>query len=494
MTTQVNESRALIESHSYNYVPESDRHGSIFGQTQFWFMINATIITALAGTVGPLAGLSLGWTFVALVVGNVIGVSFQAFHGTQGPHMGLPQMIQSRVQFGARGALIPIAAAAIIQIGFGIFNLQTASQSLGTITQPQPVIYPIVLGAVAIVVAIIGFRLILAVEKLASYFMVANLILLTIAAFSTLPMGRLFAVGSFNATAFIAQIAAAASYQIALAPMVSDMTRYLPANIGNKAVITSVFCGTLISATWIEGLGAIAVTAYPKKDAVSALAQIGNAFGFGLGTITLVIAIVVTLATFTQGMYSGSIAVLSGLEAFRRLNPTARLRAIALSIAGAIVILASLLVPADILNQFGVFLTVLGYLLIPWTAINLTDYYLVRRGRYAITDILTQGGGIYGLWNRVGLISYVVGMIVMIPFISLPFYVSPIAQLIGGTDISFVAGFVGASVSYLLLTRNLDLAAERAYVQSSPVHTGALRRVRTTAGTGAPAEAETTIG
>ncbi|MDT0196472.1 cytosine permease [Arthrobacter sp. AB6] len=474
---ETSDSRTFIESHSFNYVPKSDRHGSVTGQTQFWFMINATIITALAGTVGPLAGLSLQWTLIALVIGNLIGVSFQAFHGTQGPHMGLPQMIQSRVQFGARGALIPIAAAAIIQIGFGIFNLQTASQSLGNITAPQPVLYPVVLGAAAILTAIVGFRLIMAIEKLASYFMVANLLFLTIAVFATLPMGDLMAVGGFVPAAFIAQIAAAATYQIALAPMISDMTRYLPAKIGNRAVVTSVFCGTLVSATWIEALGAVAVTAYPDEDAVAALAHIGNSFGFGLGTITLTIAIVVTLATFTQGMYSGSIAVLSGLEAFKPLKPTARLRSIALGVAGLVVILASLLVPEDILSQFGVFLTILGYLLIPWTAINLTDYYLIRRGRYSITDILSRDGGLYGRWNSSGLTSYVIGMAVMIPFISLPFYTSPFAALIGGTDISFVAGFIGASVAYALLTRKLDLRAELSIVESRPLHTGSIRKI-----------------
>ncbi|WP_226534280.1 purine-cytosine permease family protein [Microbacterium paraoxydans] len=474
--THPEQPRELIETNSFNHVPESGRHGSVFGQTQFWFMINATIITAFAGTVGPLAGLSLGWTLLAIVIGNVVGVSFQAFHGAQGPHMGLPQMIQSRVQFGSRGALIPIAAAAVIQIGFGIFNLQTASQSLGSITTPQPVVYPLVLGVVAIVVAIVGFRLIMAVERIASYFMVTNLVFLTIAIFVVLDMPALFAVGAFVPAAFIAQIAAAASYQIALAPMVSDMTRYLPTRIGTKAVVVSVFCGTLISATWIESLGAVAVTAFPAQDAVSALAEIGNEFGFGLGTIMLIIAVVVTLATFTQGMYSGSIAALSGIEAFKHLEPTARLRAIALGIAGAIVIAASLLVSDDILSNFGVFLALLGYLLIPWTAINLTDYYFVRRGKYSITDILKQDGGIYGKWNANGLISYLVGLLFMIPFVAVPFYTGPFAALIGGTDVSFVAGFIVSAVVYMLLSKRVDLRPEFDAVDASPVQTGTIRQ------------------
>lgn len=57
----------------------------------------------------------------------------------------------------------------------------------------------------------------------------------------------------------------------------------------------------------------------------------------------------------------------------------------------------------DILTNFSVFLPLLGYLLIPWTAVNLTDYDIVRRGVYSISDILQFDGGIYGRWGRRGL-------------------------------------------------------------------------------------------
>lgn len=32
------------------------------------------------------------------------------------------------------------------------------------------------------------------------------------------------------------------------------------------------------------------------------------------------------------------------------------------------------------------------YLLVPWTAVNLTDYFFVRRGHYAIADLFTSNG------------------------------------------------------------------------------------------------------
>lgn len=38
-----------------------------------------------------------------------------ALHGAQGPQLGLPQMISSRVQFGVFGAAIPIVAVCLMQ-------------------------------------------------------------------------------------------------------------------------------------------------------------------------------------------------------------------------------------------------------------------------------------------------------------------------------------------------------------------------------------------
>lgn len=468
-------SAPLIEQRSFDYVPDSARFGTVWTQTQFWFMINATIITALTGAVGPVLGLSVPWTVVALLAGNVVGVSFQAFHGNQGPHLGLPQMIQSRVQFGSRGALIPIAAAAVIQLGFGIFNLQTAAQSLGDISASHMTVYQIAFGALAVVGATVGYRLILGVEKIASYFMVANLVLLTVAVFAVVPLGPVLHHGGFNGVAFIAQLSAAATYQIALAPIISDMTRYLPRRIGTRAVVVSVFAGTLVSAVWIELLGAVATVAYPRAATVTAIADIGDKFGFGLGKATLIIAIVVTVATLTQGMYSGTIAVLSSLEAFRSLRSTARLRFITLIIAGVLIVVFSLALPGNILTRFSAFLSLLGYLLIPWTAVNLTDYYLIRRARYSITDILAPDGGLYHKWNRTGLVSYAAGFVVMIPFFSTPLYTGPVARALHGADLSFVIGFVVAAVVYWAWMRKQDLSAEMAAVARQPLNTAGSR-------------------
>ena len=53
-----------------------------------------------------------------------------AFHSTQGPQLGLPQMIQSRPQFGYVGALLVWGVALIAYIGYNAFNQNLAGQTL----------------------------------------------------------------------------------------------------------------------------------------------------------------------------------------------------------------------------------------------------------------------------------------------------------------------------------------------------------------------------
>ena len=53
-----------------------------------------------------------------------------AFHSAQGPQLGLPQMIQSRPQFGYIGALLVWLFAYIQYAGFNVFNTILAGQAM----------------------------------------------------------------------------------------------------------------------------------------------------------------------------------------------------------------------------------------------------------------------------------------------------------------------------------------------------------------------------
>ena len=61
-----------------------------------------------------------------------------ASHSAQGPQLGLPQMIQSRPQFGYIGALLVWLFAYIQYAGFNVFNTILAGDAIATTVARGP--------------------------------------------------------------------------------------------------------------------------------------------------------------------------------------------------------------------------------------------------------------------------------------------------------------------------------------------------------------------
>jgi len=89
------------------------------------------------------------------------------------------------------------------------------------------------------------------------------------------------------------------------------------------------------------------------------------------------------------------------------------------------------------------------YLLIPWSAINLVDYYLVQRGAYHIAD-LYDARGRYGRWNGKTMLVYAVSVIGTVPFMQFSFFEGYVARLIGA-DVSWLAGLALAGGLYFMV-------------------------------------------
>jgi purine-cytosine permease-like protein len=95
-------------------------------------------------------------------------------------------------------------------------------------------------------------------------------------------------------------------------------------------------------------------------------------------------------------------------------------------------------------------LVLMLYFLIPWSAVNLIDYFYLRKGRYSIPQLF-EPNGIYGCWSARGLLAYAVGFTVSIPFFVVPdVYTGPLARLMGGVDMGWLISAVAASATYLL--------------------------------------------
>jgi cytosine/uracil/thiamine/allantoin permease len=111
----------------------------------------------------------------------------------------------------------------------------------------------------------------------------------------------------------------------------------------------------------------------------------------------------------------------------------------------------------------------------------------VRRGDYAILEIF-KPNGIYGAWNWRGLVSYVVGIAVMVPFFAIfngtqEIFVGPIARSLEFADISLFVGLPVSALLYWVLCRGLDLSRERQLAQEEAAELEELGEAATEAAT-----------
>ncbi len=180
--------------------------------------------------------------------------------------------------------------------------------------------------------------------------------------------------------------------------------------------------------------------------------------GFGAALLTVSLGGLVTITTLN--FYGASLTLLSAADSFVQFRLTVGKRLASICFAAVVATSLALASSGDFVNRFGDLLAVLLYLFTPWTAINLVDFYVVRKGHYSVREIFNRHG-MYGRWNWRGLASYAVGFVAMIPFFSTGIYTGPVAKALGGADIAMVVGLPVAGLMYLYVCRNLDVAADR---------------------------------
>ena len=457
---------ALIETRSIDYVPEDERHGKVGHQGPFWFVGNFQPFTLALGFVGPSLGLSLGWTIIAGLAGIAFGTLFMAFHATQGPVLGLPQMVQSRAQFGYRGVLLPLVGTLFTFVGFNVVDVVIIKSGLQSIFGWNTVVVAVVITAIAALVAIFGHDLLHKTFRILFWISLPLWIVLTCGVLFGGVTGSAATAGGFSFVAFLAQFSVAASYNITYAPYVSDYSRYLPRDTRPSSIIASVFVGAAASPAWLIPLGAWMATYLGASDALAGINETGNDAVSYLGSVLAIVSTLVLVATMGLNAYSGMLTVVTAMDSFKSVTPTRRLRVVTITVLAVAWLVMSLLL-TNATTALNTTLLLMLYLLVPWTAVNLTDYFFVRHGHYAIADLFTPGG-IYGAWSWRGLSAFIAGVLAEIPFVVLPFFVGPAAAAMGEVDIAFVVGLLVSGAVYIALTRSLDVSGELVLIESRP--------------------------
>lgn len=464
----------LIESRSIEWVPLSERGGSPKSLFSLWFMSNANITTLATGMLGAALGGSFVVSAVAIVLGVAVGTVFTAFHSAQGPQLGLPQMIQSRAQFGYRGVALICLIVVFSLVGFNMFNQMLGAEILVQVTgvDASPLWY-FIISALALTLAIFGYHWIHRTQKWLTWLFLLTFGVFSVAAIiaAPLPLAELSFAG-FTWIAFLAQFGASASYALGWAPYVSDYSRYLKPETKPGRALFYTYSGVFVGGSWLMLLGALVAAIFVGADPIGAVGSLADRLLPGSGTILLITALPGLVAVITVNIYAAAMELITMLDSVRPVRPTKRVRVVATSFVALVAFVGSTVSTGEFLDNFSSFLVILLYVLVPWTSVNLVDYFFVRRGTYVISEIF-KPKGLYGDWGWRGMVAYVAGLVVMVPFAVTEWYVGPVAQQIGGADIALFVGLIVSGLAYLLLGRTIDLRTERAAAEEDRAATGA---------------------
>lgn len=451
-----------IEIRSVDWVPHAERFGKSRDLGNVWFVGNVNLTAMATGLVALSLGGNLIWTLIAVISGSLFGTFFMAFHSTQGPQLGLPQLVQSRAQFGYVGAALSVWVFALANyIAYNTSDAILSGSAIHEIFKIPASLGFLIAAVVATVIAIYGYSQIHFVNKLLFWPSIIALGAMTIGVFmrGNIPAGA-FDLADFKPVPFMTAFVIIAGFQLGWAPYVSDYSRYLPSKEGVRSTFWVTYLASGLSGVWVFALGAVASSPDGKLTPIQAFKSVGDSIFSGFGTLLLITLLLGLLIVMSINAYGGSLTLISMADSFKKVNPTKKIRLISLLAMGITVWgIAQFVGEARFNTFYGNALVFLAYLFTPWTAINLVDYFLVRKGVYVIGEIFNRDG-IYGRWGWRGNTAYLVGLATMVPFFVTTPFVGSIAKSIGGVDYSLFVGLPVSAILYFILAKGIDLKKE----------------------------------
>lgn len=435
----------VVEPTGIEPVLAAQRHGGARDLFGVWFSANAEIATWMVGMlVVTLYGTDLKSAIAGIVVGNLLGFALLGVLARFGPRYGTPQMVASRLAFGRYGNVAP--ATLSFMAGFGWFAIDSifGAYALQSIAGLSYFVALAIILLLQIVLAVYGYNLITRFEKYSAMALAAGFVLLGVATLQHAHWNAPFnphapLAGGGALAGFIYATVLSFSYATGWVPAASDYSRYLPKSTDPKAIFRYAFAGCVIPCIALETMAAAAVTATTNISTSVPTDAIGALLGNGVVAKLVLVAIVLgTLTANVMNLYSGSLAA---LVAFSVKLPRWSV-ALAVGVLGALIALTGG-DPKATADGYTNFLLLLSYWAAPWAAVVLVD--LLKRGGAHADPMRTSK------W-RPGLIAWVVGLIVSLPFWNQALYVGPFAHAFPQYgDLSYYVGFIVAGVVMLAI-------------------------------------------
>ncbi len=451
-----NQSTQTLEVQHIDIIPQDARHGRARDLFPLWFSANLNVGNAFFGALAIIVGNNFFWAVVAVILGNIAGAVFMSLHSIQGAKLGVPQLIQSRGQFGFVGALLPVALAAFLYLGFFATTAVIGGQFLTAAIPSLPITWSaVIISLVSLGLALVGYKAIHLAAKWAQWPLAIAVVIVSI---GSIMLGGFdldssgFAVGPFL-TAF----GIIATFLLTYAPYVSDYSRYLPHNTSPRAAFGWTFAGSFLGTTWTELLGVMLAVQFVAGDTSGAINEM-----FGGGWIVAILLVVTAVAVGgnnSMNLYGGMLNLITAISTFKVPKPSVRLRVLMLLPTFLVGLWIAVSATADFNAAVSVFLSFLLLGFVPWGAINLIDYYWVRKGSYNVQAFFDPKGVYFNdpkSWTFAGLnfkalIAYAVGVASALPFVNNAVLKGAGTAWVQDADISWIPGLIVTGLVYLVL-------------------------------------------
>ena len=465
MTTPT-QSELRADIHSIEPIPEADRDST--GPQQMWIWAGANIapVNWALGALGIVLKLGLWETIAVIVLGNIIGCAIFAAFTVMGHKTGVNQMVLCRSAFGRRGAYLPSLLMFLTTLGWiGVntyFPVKIAVAILGqfgigdTVMTNMVVITVVVL--LQMLIGVYGFYAIRTFEKYTVPVTVAIMALMSILAWSqpgvvNWGLTSTLAPGAHLAMLTLLMTAIGVGWGISWVTWASDYSRFVPSSVSSKAVFWYSYVGMFVPTVWLAILGATVASVTLDTDPAKMVSAV---FGGITSLLVLLMVLHGPIATNILNVYSAALAALSmGVH----LSRTAI--ALIVGIASYLVAIYFVFEPS-FAKAFDNWMISLLLWMSPFAGVVLADFFIKRRSQIDVRELYrAPEASAYGDINWAGIVAFIAGLIAgwLVQDGLVPALQGPISTgLLGGADLSWLAGILVAGGVYLALSQRAEPA------------------------------------
>ncbi len=416
----------MLKTTEWGIKPVSDKHRLLGGLDYFilWSSLGVGLLVLSAGSF--LAAASFTDAVLAIIVGSAGGSMLLALAGRIGSDHGIPSTVSMRPSFGIRGSYLPASLNVMQLVGWTTFEIMIiarAAEMLAGNTVPY-YLWAAVFGTLVALLGIAG-PLNVAKQWLGKFAVWI--------AYGTSAIIIINLVNSANVTELVSWQGSGMSFFSALdlviampvswMPLVADYNRFAKKS-------RSAMWATLIGFTMTNILFYFGGVLLGTSDVMGILVAIQMMF---LGFLMLLLIVDEADNAFAD-VYSAAVSTQNIFSNLSQKHLIVGLTALSTVLAMMISI-----------QQYEVFLLLIGAIFVPLFGVVLTDYYIVKRRKYTEDMLYGYRGSIRFAaiiaWACGALLAYILSPLSPIYLPQLP--------AIGAT----IPSLAGASLIYLALSR-----------------------------------------